>query len=193
MNEQQEDRITITDELCEGLADWKYLIQHLASHPTHVQQLCTQPAHFIGYSNACKLGAGGVLCRGTKSLYPVVWQLRWTPDIINRVKSSNNPDGDLSINDLELAGLVLNWLVLESLGVNLQHAHVALFCDNSSAVSWSYKLRTSTSIVAGKLLRLLGLRIHTAQASNITPLSIPGKENDMADICVQGWEVLSCC
>ena len=133
------DRTVLTSTLRKGFVDWKLLIQHLAKHPTHVKQLCKNEPHYIGYSDACKLGASGVLCSGQKSLFLVVWQLQWPPDIIKKVKSAQNSTGTLSINNLELAGMVLNWLVLEDLGVSLHHAHIALYCDNTSAVSWSYK------------------------------------------------------
>jgi hypothetical protein len=93
------------------------------------------------------------------------------------------------MNDLELAGAVLNWLVLECQPhLNLQHKHVGVFCDNTSAVSWAYKLRTSKSIVAGRLLRMLGMRIHARQASSLTPLNIAGEDNTMADIASRAFK-----
>lgn len=100
--------IPLTPTIKECLSDWRYLIQHLSQTPTHVCQLCKDMPHYIGYSNACGLGAGGVLCRGTDTLFPVMWQLRWPPDIIDQVTSATNKSGDISINDLELVGLVLN-------------------------------------------------------------------------------------
>ena len=74
--QQHNDNITITPELRECLWDWRYLITHLAAHPTHVSQLVQELPHCIGYSNACRLGAGGVLCSGQHQLFPVVWQVR---------------------------------------------------------------------------------------------------------------------
>ena len=43
-------------------------------------------------------------------------------------------EGTLTINYLELAGLVLNWLALECLTYKLLNTHVDLFCDNTSAL-----------------------------------------------------------
>ena len=97
--------------------------------------------------------------------------------------------GDLTINDLELAGLVLNWLALEcQKGIPLAYHHIGTFCDNTSAVSWTHKLRTSKSVIAGRLLCMLGLRIHTRQASSLIPLHIAGENNTMADIVSRAFK-----
>ena len=65
--------------------------------------------------------------------------------------------------------------------------HIAIFCDNTSAVSWAAKLRTSKSIPAARLLRLLGLRIRTMQASSLVPMRIAGSDNTMADIASRAF------
>ena len=56
-------------------------------------------------------------------------------DIRNNLKTDDNPSGNIIINDLELAGTVLGWLVLESIDTPLLFAHTAILCDNISAVS----------------------------------------------------------
>jgi hypothetical protein len=95
---------------------------------------------------------------------------------------------NLTINDLELAGAILNWLAIELQPINLHHEHVGTFCDNTSAVAWAYKLHTSQSIIAGKLLRMLSLRIHQCKASSVTPVHIAGEDNDMADIISRAFK-----
>ena len=164
------------------IEDWCYFVHHYSKNPTSVYQLHKSFPSYIGLNNACKLGAGGVLCSGTSPLYPVVWQVRWLSDIVWRFVSSSNKTGFIDINDLELVGLVLNWLAFKGLNLNLKNKHIATYCNNISAVSWAYKLRASTSPMAGRLLHLLGIRTHASQASSLTPLSIPGKDNEMADI-----------
>ena len=59
--------------------------------------------------------------------------------------------------DLELAGMVLGWLILELTINNLAFHHIGLFCDNTSAVAWTHKGSSSTSIPAARLLRFLFL------------------------------------
>ena len=179
--------ITLTPLLRQTLADWSYMINFLKDHPTHISKLVEDYPAFIGYSDACGMGAGGIWCSGTKPLSPFVWQYEWPGDIQQSLITDRNPTGTLTINDLELAGIALNWLALESSGVPIEESHIGIFCDNTSAVSWAYKLRTSTSIPAGRLLRLIGLRIHERRSSGLTPLSIAGDKNDMADVASRAF------
>ncbi len=175
--------ITLTPDLKEVLKDWRSLIQQMKTHPTSVLQLAVDYPKYIGYSDACGLGCGGVWCSGTSPLDPILWRFEWPEDIKAQLITDDNPNGTLTINDLELAGLVINWLVLECQGdLDLAFSHVGTFCDNTSAVAWAYKLRQSTSVIAGRLLRFLGLRIHKRKSSGLTPLHIAGEDNDMADI-----------
>ena len=180
--------INISAELDQALQDWRYMINHLKHHPTHVSQLVHDYPHYLGYSDACGLGAGGVWCSGTHSLQPTVWQVQWPQAIKAKLITDKNPSGSLTINDLELAGIVLHWLVLEWMQIPLKYCHIGTFCDNVSATVWAHRLRTSTSIPAARLLRLLGIRIHAQQASGLTPLSIAGVNNNMADIASRAFK-----
>jgi hypothetical protein len=129
------------------------------------------------------LGAGGVITPGLEAIQYWVWQYEWPLDIQRELVSATNRKGRLTINDLELAGLVLGWLVLEYVVADLTFKHVGMFCDNTSAVAWAYKGSTSTSIAAARLLRLLSIRQRIRQASSLLPMNIAGKDNAMlADI-----------
>ena len=68
---------------------------------------------------------------GAKNIRPAVWQVRWPESISSQVKSPSNPTGTLSINNLEAAAFVLQFLVLEQLVDDLQHDHVAIWCDTN--------------------------------------------------------------
>ena len=174
--------IKITPLLQQTLQDWRTLVQHLAQHPTPVQLLVSDYPNFILFSNACGLGAGGVVAPGLDASKHWVWQLEWPDDIKQRLISLVNPTGDITINDLELAGLVLGWLVLEQVCTDLNFKHVGMFCNNISAISWAYKGSTGTSLIAGRLLRFLVLRQRTRQASSLLPLHVTGERNELADI-----------
>ena len=169
--------IKVKPDLTQCFQDWGAIIKYMASNPTHVLQLVKGLPHYVGFSDSCGIGTGGVWSSGTTFIVPVLWSLKWPPDIQALFR-----DGKLTINDLELAGMVIHWIVLECLAQTLQFKHAALFCDNSSAVSWAHKLRSSVSLIAGRLLRFLGVRIHARQASHITSLSIQGDDNIMADV-----------
>ena len=173
--------VVIDDNLRQCLHDWRFLVQCLAQKPTHMRQLVTRPPTFISYTDACKLGAGGVWCSGTTDLHPFLWQVEWPQEIQAALITLENPSGSVTINDLELAGALLGFLVLESRGIPLQFYHLATFCDNMTTVVWAYKLRNSKSKIAGFLLRFLGLRLHQAGCSSMVPHHIAGNDNLMAD------------
>jgi hypothetical protein len=107
--------------------------------------------------------------------------VEWPDDIRQQVVSFSNPHGTLTNSDLEMAAMVLHYLVLEHLAC-LKHVHVAAWCDNTPTVSWTNKLSSSKSLVAGRLTRALALRIHTNQASPLISVSIAGVNNEMADV-----------
>eukprot|EP00957_Ditylum_brightwellii_P157442 11982699-Ditylum_brightwellii.AAC.1 len=46
--------------LQETLKDWRSIIQYIRKHSTSVLQLVSDFPHYLGYTNTCKLGAGGV-------------------------------------------------------------------------------------------------------------------------------------
>ena len=121
-------------------------------------------------------------CSGTTRLKPFLWQVKWPKDIQDSLVTVENPHGSVTINDLELAGALLGFLVLESYGVPLQYCHLAMFCDNMMTVVWAYKLHNSKSKIVGYLLHFLGLQMHQAECSSMVPHHIAGEDNIMADI-----------
>jgi hypothetical protein len=80
-----------------------------------------------------------------------------------------------------MAAMLLHYLVLEHI-VSLKHVHVAAWCDNTPTVSWTNKLSSSRSRVAGRLVRALAMRIHVNEASPLVSVSIAGTDNKMADM-----------
>ena len=173
--------IPMTDDLKECLSDWKTILKHLSEHPTHVLQLVDGYPDYLGYTDSCKKGAGGVWMGITSDIGYIVWRVEFPLDIQQNLCTSNNPNGTITMNDLELAGLVLGWLVLEHIVKDLRFKHIGMNCDNTSAVSWVNKYRTAKSIAGARLLRLLSLRMHKRKVSPLLVISIAGDDNDMAD------------
>ena len=173
--------ITITPAVRLALEDWRTIIQHMQRTPTPVLRLVPTAPHRIGYSDACKLGCGGIWSPASSSISYTVWQVPFPPDIQQSIVTEANPTGTLTINDLELAGVVLQVMALTCCCADLTNMHLALFCDNTSAVSWTYKMRTSTSQIAARLLRLLGLLLLNNGLSPLAIAHIKGDDNDMAD------------
>jgi hypothetical protein len=167
--------------LHDALSNFCTLICILCNRPTNCKELIINVPGYIGYCDASKLGAGGVWLSGSLLLPPVMWRIEWPLDIQQQVVSYNNPNGSISNLDLEMAGMLAHYLVLEHL-VSLHHVHVAAWCDKTSTVSWTNKLSSSRSWVMGQLMRALTLRIHANEASPLISVSIAGVDNKMADM-----------
>ena len=103
-------------------------------------------------------------------------------DIQQTLLTKENPKGTLTNNDLELAGMVLDWLFLKYVCHDLVFNNLGLFCDNTSSVTWAYKGSMSTSLPAGRLLLLLSIRKISSQTSLLIPRHIVGNDSSMADI-----------
>ena len=180
---QNSDFTTITKQLKQCLQDWKQLIALVNQRPTSVLELVPDTPNFIGYTDSSKTAIGGVWTNGNKSLpHQWVWRLEWPQVIQDKFISSSNLNGTISINDLEMAGLLMGWLVLEQIiPESIQGAHIGLFCDNMSTVAWTQKHSTATSTIAGHLLRALALRQHINKTSPLSTVHIEGIANKMAD------------
>ena len=138
---QEREHVKLNYNLKQCISDWAILIQQVASRPTSVKELVPQLPNFVGYVDASKQGVGGVWVNGSEQLqHQWVWRLEWSDTIKNNLVSASNPKGTISINDLEMAGILLAWLVLEQVAENqLTYKHVGIFCDNMSTVMWSSK------------------------------------------------------
>jgi hypothetical protein len=167
--------------LREALTDFASLIRAIGKRPTHCRELVAEEPGYIGYCDASKWGAGGVWLSGTFHLDPIVWRIEWPDDIRQQLISFDNPTGTLTNSDLEMAAMLIHYLVLEHL-VDLRHVHVAAWCDNTPTVCWTNKLSSPRSRIPGRLTRALAMRIHANEASPLISVSIAGVENLMADM-----------
>ena len=117
-------RVRTNTPLRDALLDISTIVTVLGTRPTHCSELVVHDPGYIGYCDASKLGAGGVWLAGIRALSPVVWRVEWPPDIQQNVVSFDNPNGTITNSDLEMAGMLIHYLVLEHL-VSLKHVHVA--------------------------------------------------------------------
>ena len=176
--------VRMTDDIRLCLSDWIALIRQLGQRPTHVKELVLHAAAYQGFVDASKWGVGGVWFGGINPLSPIVWFWEWPEAVQNNLLTSNNRTGLLTISDLELMGILLHWLVLEASvdRNNLIHHSIAIWYDNLPAASWIYKMRTSTSPVASRILQALAVRIQFHQTGLLAIDHISGIYNIMADV-----------
>ena len=157
----------------------------MRSRPSHVNELIMQEENaYRGLVDASKWGCGGVWFSGTQNLAPFVWYIQWPAAIHKLLCTAEHKNGTITISDLELLGIFLQWLALEiAVGkANLKQQSPAVWCDNISAVAWTRKLRSSTSQIAGGILRAFATRLHSCEASLLAVDHLSGTFNIMSDL-----------
>ena len=121
-----EDYVNITPYLIAALKDCQTLVHHLPENPKPVQLLFSEYPSYLHYTDTWQLGVGGVIVLVLHIIQPWVWKYVWPQYIINNPVTYTNPKGRLTINNIELAGLVLGWLVLEYVMEDLMFKHVTI-------------------------------------------------------------------
>jgi len=67
-------------------------------------------------------------------------------EIQQQVISQTNPCGWTTNSDLEMTGLLLQWIVLVQF-TSLEHAHVACLCKNTPTMAWATKATNATHLL----------------------------------------------
>jgi len=171
-----------SEALKQAITDCRTLLRVSTKAPTKCKELVAGWPDFVGVKDASGYGVGGFIVGENKACIPTVFRFEWPQDIRDEIISESNPNGKLTNSDLECAGLLMLWLVMEDV-CNIQSGdHVALFSDNSPTVSWVQRLAAKSSKVAQQLIRALALRLKVTGASPLSALHISGVDNQMTDI-----------
>jgi hypothetical protein len=170
-------------KLFHGVKDCRTLLREATIRPTKCSELVMGAPDFVGVKDASVHGVGGVIIGENTECVPTLFRMEWPEWVKNEVRKTNSGQGGtLTNSDLEMAGLLLLFLVMEDVCDLQPGHHVALFSDNSPTVSWVRKMAARGSKVADQLLRALCLQMKQRNISPLTSLHIPGKKNAMTDI-----------
>jgi len=134
--------------LLAAVAGCPTLLRESLNSPTGCRELASGWPDYIGVCDASSHGVGGVVFGETESCLPTVFRWEWSPEVKEAYHSKR-----ITNSDLEMAGLLFLWLVIESVCGNLREKHVALFSDNSPMVGWVRRLATRGSLVSAHLIR----------------------------------------
>ena len=167
------------DEAIEGA---RTLLRESTTTPTRCRELVAGWPDFIGVQDASGQGVGGVIYGENMPCVPTVFRYEWPEDIKNDIITLKNRRGGITNSDLEMAGLLMTWLVMEAVCGDLRERRVAVFSDNDPTVSWVKRLASRHSRVAARLVRAVAMQMKMKGACPITPVHIPGIENAMTDI-----------
>jgi hypothetical protein len=154
------------------------LLRESSDSPTRCHELVWGWPDYIGVCDASSHGVGGVIFGETAKCIPTVFRWVWWP---GDIKASNEKK-KITNSDLEMAGLLYLWLVMEEVSGNLCKKRVALFSDNSPTVGWVRRLATRGSLVSAHRIWALALRLKLNGTCPLTPLHIAGEENSISDI-----------
>ena len=153
------------------------LIWESSDSPTCCCELVGGWPDYIGMCDASSHGVGGDIFGENESCVPTVFRWEWPQEIKDLYH-----EGIITNSDLKMAGLLLLWLVMESVCGSLREKRVALFSNNSPTVGWVHRLATRGTMVSAHLIRALALQLKLNGNCPITPLHIAGEENSMTDI-----------
>ena len=117
------------------------------------------------------------------NIQPTVWRVQWPADVVQGYR-----DGKLTNSDLEMAAVLLQYLVAERLRP-MARCHTHIWSDNSPATSWSTKMADkATSPMAGQLLRALAMRQRTTRSALPTVAHYAGSLNLLADTSSRSFD-----
>ena len=108
----------------------------------------------MGIKDASSHGVGGIIVGENIACIPTVFCAEWPDDIKQLYKT-----GSITNSDLECAGLLLLWLIMEDVCPLKVGSRVGLFSDNSPTVRWVQCLALRRSAVAAQFIRALSLRL----------------------------------
>jgi hypothetical protein len=89
------------------------LLRESTWEPTKCRELTCGWSDFVGIVDASGQGVGGVIFGELTACTPTVFWWQWPEDVMANIKMFRNPGGTISNSDLEMAGLLLLWLVME--------------------------------------------------------------------------------
>jgi hypothetical protein len=98
------NRLRLTAAIHDGLDNWRLLLNSLGARPTHHREMIPAFLTWTGAHDASGSGMGGVFSGPDGT--PYLWRHPWSTETAAQLVTSERPNGDLSINDFELAEYV---------------------------------------------------------------------------------------
>jgi hypothetical protein len=128
------------------------LLRESSDSPTRCRELIGGWPDYIGACDALLHGVGGVIFGENEACVPSVFRWEWSQEVKDAYRAKK-----ISNSDLEMAGLLFLWLVMELVCGNLQEKRVALFSNNSPTVGWVQRLDTHGLLVSAHLIQAIAL------------------------------------
>jgi hypothetical protein len=162
--------------LYEAIENMRALLRESTMAPTRCRELTMAWPDYVGVCNAFGHGVGGIIIEENSKCPPTVFRYQWPEEITVALQTQDNPKGTITNSGLELAGLLLLWLIMEKVCPDLKEKYVALFSNNTPIVSWVTRLASKKSRIAELLVRALVLCLKMTKTCPLTPLHIAGSQ-----------------
>jgi hypothetical protein len=101
-------------KLFHAVKDCRTLLREATARPTKCSELVMGAPDFVGVKDASIHGVGGIVIGENMACVPTVFRMEW-PDWVKEevLKTNSGRGGTLTNSDLEMAGLLLLFLVME--------------------------------------------------------------------------------
>ena len=124
-------QINLTTPVHKELNVWRHLAASLATRPTHLQEIKPHPPICIRSTDAPLTGMGGVCYSPSGDWH--IWWLTFSTAIRANILTDENPNGFLTINDLELAAYISHLHLFAPCMAPLEHISTGV--DNTAVES----------------------------------------------------------
>ena len=157
-------RLSLNKGVHAALDDFRWLLHDLSSRPTRIAEVVPLLPSALGYHDASGDGCGGVWFpvpsldsrHDQPPATPLVWRLPWPQHIRQALITQDNPNGTISISDLELAGGLIHLDILAQ-HLDIRERTLLSKTDNLAALFWQRKGSATTNAPSAHLLRLFAL------------------------------------
>ena len=129
-------RVAINKHVAAELDDWQWLADDIMSRPTSIAEVVRQTPTWIGACDSAGVGTGGVCLPLTQPTHPLLWREAFPTAVADALITDDNPDGTLTNNDLEMAGVLCQQDIICQ-EADIRHQTVGTFNDNTSGVAWT--------------------------------------------------------
>ena len=185
------NRVRITQQVWDVVADFTAIADSLKHRPTRLRELVPTAPLYIGASDACQSGMGGVWFHATDPTQPpIVWRTPYDERIVAALITADNPSGTISISDLELLLAMIAHKDILPAHADIAERTLWMVTDNRAALSWSAKGSATSVAARAYLLRYNALhqRFYRYVATHD---HIAGAANTMADDASRRWDLSS--
>ena len=202
-------RLRLSPSFHAALHDFRTLVASLGSRPTRLFELVPTTPSLIGAHDASGAGAGGIwlphasthprrattwahdeagsftASRSRPATAPIVWRVRFPPSVSRRLRTFDQPHGDLNNSQLELLGGLLHDAVAATC-FDVRERTLKSYTDNLATLYWSRRGSVTTTSPTAAILRHQALHQRFHRYLSLKDY-LPGEQNCMADDASRLW------